>query len=59
MKKDAIARIAVEYCWSMKEKGNAFEEAVAKTVEFVKNSLPGGSEIDMEWLKEHLRLSIT
>ena len=59
MDRDAIARIAVEYCWSMKEKENAFEEAAAKTVEFVKNSLPGGSEIDMEWLKEHLRLSIT
>lgn len=59
MERDAIARIAVEYCWSMKEKENAFEEAVAKTVEFVENSLPGGSEIDMEWLKEHLRLSIT
>jgi hypothetical protein len=61
MDRDAIARIAVEYCWSMKEKENAFafEEAVAKTIEFVKNSLPGGSEIDEEWLKEHLRLSIT
>ena len=59
MDRDAIARIAVEYCWLMKEKENAFEEAAAKTIEFVKSSLPGGSEFDMEWLKEHLRLSIT
>jgi hypothetical protein len=59
MDKDAIARIAVEYCWSMKEKENVFEEAVNKTIEFVKSSLPGGLEIDLEWLKEHLRLSIT
>jgi hypothetical protein len=59
MDRDAIARIAVEYCWSMKAKENSYEEAVAKTIEFVKSSLPGGSEIDLEWLKEHLRLSIT
>jgi len=59
MDRDAIARIAVEYCWSMKEKENTFEEATVKSIEFVKSSLPGGSEVDMEWLKEHLRLSIT
>ena len=59
MDRDAIARIAVEYCWSMKEKEDSFEEAAAKTIEFVKSSLPGGSEIDINWLKEHLRLSIT
>ncbi|TWH58389.1 Z1 domain-containing protein [Desulfitobacterium sp. LBE] len=59
MEREAIARIAVEYCWSMKEKENSFEEAVAKTVEFVKGNLPGGAEVDIEWLKEHLRLSIT
>lgn len=58
MEKEAIARIAVEYCWAMKEKDNSFEDAFAKTVEFVK-SLPGGQDIDYEWLKEHLKLLVT
>ncbi|MBE6061897.1 MAG: endonuclease [Clostridium sulfidigenes] len=59
MDRDAIARIAVEYCWSMMEKTSAFEECAAKTIEFVRSSLPGGSEIEARWLKDHLKLSIT
>lgn len=59
MERDAIARIAVEYCWSLKEKEIEFEEAAVQTIEFVKNSLPGGLNIDVEWLKEHIRLLVT
>ncbi|SHH56727.1 Z1 domain-containing protein [Sporobacter termitidis DSM 10068] len=59
MDREAISRIAVEYCWSMMEKATTFEEASLKTIEFVKSNLPGGSEIDAEWFKEHLKLSIT
>lgn len=59
MDREAIARIAVEYCWSMKEKGDSFDDAANKTFEFVRTSLPGGAEIDADWLREHLRFSIT
>lgn len=59
MDRDAVARIAVEYCWSLKEKEVEFETAVTQTVQFVKTNLPGGKDVDAEWLKEHLRLFIT